>query len=68
MRITGGSAVGAVGMQVSGSRMDLAGVRVMGAERAFMVDEPTRVLFSACTAQSGARLEHAHGNIVLAAE
>ncbi len=68
VRITGGSAVGAVGMQVSGSRMDLAGVRIMGSERAFMVDEPTRVLFSACTAQSGARLEHAHGNIVLAAE
>lgn len=69
LRATGGSIIGAVALSVSGARLDLAGVTISGTNQAFLVDEPTRALFSACVIQSGEGASvHAHGNVVIAAE
>lgn len=69
LRATGGSIEGAVALSVSGGRLDLAGVTMRGSSQAFLVDEPTRALFSVCVIQSGdAAPVHAHGDVVIAAE
>lgn len=69
LRATGGSIIGAVALSVSGARLDLAGVTISGTNQAFLVDEPTRALFSACVIRSGEGASvHAHGNVVIAAE
>lgn len=69
LRATGGSIEGAVALSVSGGRLDLAGVTMSGTSHAFLVDEPTRALFSVCVIVSGQRPPvHAHGDVVIAAE
>ncbi|MFT5353411.1 MAG: pimeloyl-ACP methyl ester carboxylesterase [Polyangiales bacterium] len=69
LRATGGSIRGQVALSVSDGRLDFAGVTISATSQAFLVDEPTRALFSACVIQSGEGAPvHAHGDIVIAAE
>lgn len=69
LRATGGSIRGDVGLSVSEGRLDFAGVTIRGTSEPFLVDEPTRALFSACMIErAGAAPIHAHGNVVIAAE
>ncbi|MFK8001443.1 MAG: alpha/beta fold hydrolase [Polyangiales bacterium] len=69
LRATGGSIRGSVALSVSGARLDLAGVTISGTSQAFLVDEPTRALFSVCVVESGEGAPvHAHGNVVIASE
>lgn len=65
LRATGGAMIGEVGASISGSRLDLAGVEVIGSRVAFQTGAPSRVLFSVCVVRSGRALAYPHGNAVL---
>jgi len=65
LRFTGGTITGKIALSVDRSRMDLAGVRIHGTRNAFLVGEPTRVLFSVCSVRSAEHRRHAHGEVVL---
>lgn len=65
LRATGGAMIGEIGASISGSRLDLAGVEVIGSRVAFQTGAPSRVLFSVCVVRSGRGLAYPHGNAVL---
>jgi len=50
--VTGGGIEGDVAIRASGSRLDLAGVKIEGREAALSAEQPSSVVFSLCRVRS----------------
>lgn len=65
VRMDGGSVIGEVALQVSDSRLDLAGVRIEGGREPILVGEPTRALMSVVELRGPGGIQNLHGSAVL---